>query len=182
MLTSRIFWPVKKCKFLFIVILGKYSSQENIRIIWFKMKSWMILLLFRLWILQSSGSSWQYTKEWVYVLFCATADPKLAVRASGYGKHNWATICGKQQDHLDSNLIYDCFQHFYHQDITDVGSVGSSVSSQMSFRWITFGDVSTKSLKKHRNKQPKKPNRWHMTELFSVPWLKCSKFQDWLEN
>lgn len=36
--------------------------------------------------------------------------------------------------HLDSNLISDCFQHFYHQDITDVGSVGSSVSSQMSFR------------------------------------------------
>lgn len=90
----------KKCMFPFIVILGKDSSQEKIRIIWFKMKSWMILLLFRLWILQSSGSSWQYIKEWVYVLFCATADPKLAMRDSGYGKQNWATICGKQQDPL----------------------------------------------------------------------------------
>lgn len=35
--------------------------------------------------------------------------------------------------HLDSNLISDCFQHFYHQDITDVGSVGSTVNNQMSF-------------------------------------------------
>lgn len=90
----------KKCMFPFIVILGKDSSQEKIRIIWFKMKSWMILLLFRLWILQSSGSSWQYIKEWVYVSFCATADPKLAMRDSGYGEQNWANICGKQQDPL----------------------------------------------------------------------------------
>lgn len=60
----------------------------------------MLLLLFRLWIFQSSGSSWQKIKEWVFVLFCGTADPKLAMTDSGYGEQNWATICGKQQDPL----------------------------------------------------------------------------------
>lgn len=41
-------------------------------------------------------------QEWVFVLLCGTADPKLVMRDSGYGEQNWATICGKQQDPLGS--------------------------------------------------------------------------------
>lgn len=37
--------------------------------------------------------------------------------------------------HLDPNPESDCFQHLYHQDITDVGAVGSSVSSQITSLW-----------------------------------------------
>jgi len=34
--------------------------------------------------------------------------------------------------HPDPNPVSDCFQHLHHQDVTDVGPVGSSVSSQIS--------------------------------------------------
>lgn len=76
-LTSRIFWPIKKCMFPFIVG-ERFISRKS--------QNYLILLLFRFWILQSSGSSWQYIKEWVYVSFCATADPKFAARDSGCGE------------------------------------------------------------------------------------------------
>lgn len=51
--------------------------------------------------------------------------------------------------HLDPNSLSDCFQNLHHQDLTEVGPVGSSVSSQISplFRELHLGILAKKKKK-----------------------------------
>lgn len=120
-----------------------FISRKN-QIVQCRMKGWMLLLLFRLWIFHSLGSSWQKRKEWVFVLFYGTAEPKWVMRNPGSGEQNWAIIYRHQQDPHGPRAHIRMLSALQQQDTADVGTAGSSVSRQISSSGgIIFGDVSS---------------------------------------